>query len=60
MTHERRESSGEGETIVAGPIECDDRCDDLDFTPFDPFPKVVAAEYPDIQERRRSAVTSVR
>ncbi len=55
MTHEKRASSGEGETIVAGPIECDDRCDDLDFTAFDPFPNVDAAEYPDIQERRQVA-----
>lgn len=43
-----------------GPVECDDRCDDLDFQPFDPFEKVLAAEYVDIQERRAVASGATR
>jgi len=55
VAHEKREPSLSGEHILAGPHECDDRCDDLDFTSFDPFPTVLEGEYPDIQERRHVA-----
>lgn len=40
------------EGIVAGPRECDDQCDELDFSVADPFPTMIAAEYPEIHERR--------
>lgn len=40
------------EDIVAGPQECDDQCDELDFSVADHFDRVLLAEYPDIHERR--------
>jgi hypothetical protein len=55
VVDEKRDPSTGGEPVVAGPVECDDRCDDLDFTSFDPFPTVLAAEYADVQERRAVA-----
>jgi hypothetical protein len=55
VADEKREPSSGGEPVVAGPRECDDCCDDLDFTSFDPFPTVLASEYEDVQERRQVA-----
>lgn len=60
MVHEKRDPSSSGEHVVAGPEECDDRCDDLDFSSFDPFPRVMAAEYADVQERRAVASETAR
>ena len=40
---------------MVGPVECDDRCDDLDFTSFDPFEKVLAAEHAEVRHRREVA-----
>lgn len=48
--HEKNGSNGED--IVAGVQECDDLCDELDFSVAEHFHHVVAAEYPDIHERR--------
>ncbi|HEU4886496.1 MAG TPA: patatin-like phospholipase family protein, partial [Thermoanaerobaculia bacterium] len=42
----------EGGGIVAGPQECDDHCDELDFSVADHFDEVAAAEYQEIHERR--------
>ena len=44
-----------GEPVVAGPAECDDRCDDLDFTAFDPFATVLEVEYGEVNLRRSVA-----
>lgn len=46
------EKPGSGEAVLAGPRECDDRCDELDFTVSEPFEHVIAAEYDEIHERR--------
>jgi hypothetical protein len=40
------------EEVVAGPQECDDHCDELDFTVAEPFDQVIVAEYDEIHERR--------
>ena len=40
------------EKTVAGHGECDDRCDELDFSVAEPFQNVLTAEYEDIHERR--------
>ena len=45
----------ESERVLAGPVECDDRCDDLDFSAFDPFATVLDAEHAEIHERREVA-----
>jgi hypothetical protein len=42
----------DGEDVLAGQHECDDRCDELDFSVAEPFGNVVAAEYADVHERR--------
>ncbi|HEX6097301.1 MAG TPA: hypothetical protein VF432_13310 [Thermoanaerobaculia bacterium] len=48
---DKRVSGGE-EAVLAGAGECDDRCDELDFSVAEPFDRVLAAEYPELHERR--------
>jgi hypothetical protein len=50
----KRVPTGE-ETVVAGHGECDDRCDELDFSVAEPFGRVLEAEYPEVHLRREVA-----
>ena len=43
--------SGE-EELLGGSGDCDDHCDELDFSVADPFDRVIVAEYEEIHERR--------
>jgi hypothetical protein len=49
-----------GEPVLAGPVECDDHCDDLDFSAFEPFQNVLTEEYREIHHRRQVAARTPR